>query len=219
MTGEEPAPLPRPAPRLDPVPAAGAKIVLVGPPAAGKSTIGRMLALRLGIPLVDTDAAIVQKHGPIDEIFAERGEARFREYEREQVRRALRRLLSEPGVVSLGGGAVLNPGTRAQLRHPAIKVVNIVIDADTAAARLGGSKRPLLAGDEDPVERWKALVADRADLYDSVATVTVTASSAPPTTVVNRIVDVLTGLQRAEEYAKYSEEPSDDPTARRRQHG
>lgn len=201
----EESPLPRPAPPLDPAPAAGARIVLIGPPAAGKSTIGRLLALRLGLPLYDTDAQIVTAHGPIPDIFAKRGESRFRELERAVVRRTLRRLLDEPAVVSLGGGAVLNSGTRAQLQHPAIKVVGIEIDEETAALRLGGSNRPLLAGDDDPVERWKALVEQRRPLYEGVATVTVTAAHGPPSTIVNRIVDVLTGLQRAEEYARYQE--------------
>lgn len=197
-------PVPRPAPPLDPVPAAGARIVLIGPPAAGKSTIGRLLALRLGLPFFDTDAEIVAAHGPIPEIFATRGEARFRELERAAVRRALRRLLDTPGVVSLGGGAVLNSGTRAQLRHPAVKVIGISIDEETAAVRLGGGTRPLLAGDEDPLVRWRALVAERAPLYEALSTAMVAASHGPPATVVNRIVDVLTGLQRQEEYARFS---------------
>lgn len=212
MTPGEEHPLPRPVPPLDPAPASGARIVLVGPPAAGKSTIGRLLAVRLGLPLFDTDAQIVAAHGPIPTIFADRGEPRFREIEREVVRRTLRRLLDEPAVVSLGGGAILNSGTRAQLRHPALKVVGIEIDEETALLRLGGSTRPLLAGDDDPVTRWKALVEERRPLYDAVATAQVTASHGPPSTVVNRIVDVLTGLQRAEEYARYQDMPPREDT-------
>lgn len=198
-------PLPKPVPPLVPIPAAAARIALVGPPAAGKSTIGRLLADRLGLPLTDTDAEIVSRHGPIAEIFAGRGEARFREIEREAVRRCLRRLLDRPGIVSLGGGSVLNSGTRAQLGHPLIKVVHIDIDTQTAAARLHGSHRPLLAGDEDPIERWAALQAERAPLYRSVATFTVSATNAPPSTIINRIVDVLTGMQRAEDYARFAD--------------
>lgn len=213
VTPAEEHPLPRPAPPLDPAPASGARIVLVGPPAAGKSTIGRLLAARLGLPLYDTDAQIVTAHGPIPDIFAQRGEHRFREIEREVVRRTLRRLLDEPAVVSLGGGAILNSGTRAQLRHPAIKVVGIEIDEETAAMRLGGSTRPLLAGDDDPIARWKELVDDRRPLYNAVATAHVAASHGPPSTVVNRIVDVLTGLQRAEEYARYQDTPHHEDTA------
>ena len=203
-------PVPRPAPPLNPVPAAGARIALIGPPAAGKSTIGRLLAERLDIPLRDTDARIVEQHGDIQQIFASRGEARFREIEREVVRRSLRELLDRPGVVSLGGGAILNPGTRAQLKHPAIKVITIMIDADVARVRLGGSRRPLLDDDEDPVAAWQALVEERLPLYESVSTATVSASNEPPSTVVNRVVDVLTKLQREEEYARFDQEETID---------
>ncbi|MBM7817413.1 shikimate kinase [Brevibacterium paucivorans] len=203
-------PVPRPAPPLNPVPAAGARIALIGPPAAGKSTIGRLLAERLDIPLRDTDARIVEQHGDIQQIFASRGEARFREIEREVVRRSLRELLDRPGVVSLGGGAILNPGTRAQLKHPAIKVITIMIDADVARVRLGGSRRPLLDDDADPVAAWQALVDERRPLYESVSTATVSASNEPPSTVVNRVVDVLTKLQREEEYARFDQEETID---------
>jgi len=192
------------------VPAAGARIALIGPPAAGKSTIGRLLAERLDIPLRDTDARIVEQHGDIQQIFASRGEARFREIEREVVRRSLRELLDRPGVVSLGGGAILNPGTRAQLKHPAIKVITIMIDADVARVRLGGSRRPLLDDDADPVAAWQALVEERLPLYESVSTATVSASNEPPSTVVNRVVDVLTKLQREEEYARFDQEDTID---------
>ncbi|WP_349827985.1 shikimate kinase [Brevibacterium litoralis] len=202
----EHGPTPRPVPPLSPRPASTARIVLVGPPAAGKSTIGRLVADRLDLPMEDTDQEIVRRHGPIPEIFSTRGEARFRAIEREVVRRSLRKLLDRPGVVSLGGGAVLNPGTRAQLRHPALRVVLIEIDEDTARERLHGSGRPLLAGDPDPVEAWKTLVEDRRALYEAVGSIRVSASNGPPSTVVNRIVDVLAGLQRKEEYARFSAE-------------
>ncbi|RAD02243.1 shikimate kinase, partial [Burkholderia multivorans] len=131
---------------MEPGPAAHSRIVLTGPPAAGKSTIGRLLADRLGLPLTDTDANIVDRHGVIADIFVTRGEDHFRRLEREVVRKALRRLLDRPGIVSLGGGAILNSGTRAQLLHPAIKVVHIDIDVDTVAPRLNAPHRPLLRG-------------------------------------------------------------------------
>ena len=198
-------PLPKPVPPLEPVPAAHSRIVLTGPPAAGKSTIGRLLADRLGLPLTDTDANIVDRHGVIADIFVTRGEDHFRRLEREVVRKALRRLLDRPGIVSLGGGAILNSGTRAQLLHPAIKVVHIHIDVDTVAPRLNAPHRPLLRGSGSAVENWLALVSEREPLYEQVATFRVQASNSPPSTVVNRIVDVLTGLQRAEEYAKYQQ--------------
>ncbi|MCI4012954.1 shikimate kinase [Brevibacterium sp. ZH18] len=197
-------PLPKPVPPLEPVPAAHSRIVLTGPPAAGKSTIGRLLADRLDLPLIDTDANIVDQFGVIGEIFVERGEDYFRRIEREVVRKALRRLLDRPGIVSLGGGAILNSGTRAQLLHPAIKVVHIDIDVETVSTRVNSPHRPLLRGAGTPVDNWLALVKEREPLYSQVATFRVQASNSPPSTIVNRVVDVLTGLQRAEEYAKYT---------------
>ncbi|MCQ9366894.1 shikimate kinase [Brevibacterium sp. 50QC2O2] len=205
MVPPEEGPLPRPAAPVDPLPAAGARLALIGPPTAGKSTIGRLLADRLDIPLIDTDQRIVDRYGPIQEIFTERGEARFREIEREVVRRALRGLLDGPGVVSLGGGAILNPGTRAQLKHPAIKVVNIVIDAQTALERLGGSRRPLLDDAADRLQAFERLQAERAPLYRSVATLSVSATNDPPSTIVNRIVDIVAGMQRAEDLKRYGD--------------
>src|SRR5699024_12275170 len=99
-----------------------------------------------------------------------------------------------------------------QLARPALSVAGTEIDEETALLRLGGSTRPLLAGDEDPVTRWKTLVDERRPLYDAVATTQVAASHGPPSTVVNRIVDVLTGLQRAEEYARYQDMPEHEDT-------
>ena len=72
-------------------------IVLIGPPAAGKTRIGKRLAKRLGLPFVDTDAVVVAQHGPIPGILAEHGEPYFRELERQAVAEAV----AEPGVVSL----------------------------------------------------------------------------------------------------------------------
>lgn len=213
MTPEIPgAPTPRPAPRLNPAPAESARVVLIGPPAAGKSTIGRILAERLHMPILDTDQMIVDRYGPIPDIFRDRGEAAFREIERDAVRRALRKLLDRPGVVSLGGGAVLNQGTRAQLRHPALTVVLIMIDEQTVAQRLGNPSRPLLAGDpEAAVARWRALVEERRPLYEQVADVTVHGSDSSPVTAVNRIVDRLSKDARAHEYAKYRYEGNEEP--------
>lgn len=206
-------PTPRPAPRLIATPASGSRVVLIGPPAAGKSTIGRILADRLNLPTVDTDAEIVAVHGPIPELFASKGEAAFREIERATVRRSLRRLLDAPGVVSLGGGAILNPGTRAQLQHPGITVVLITIDEETVSRRLGNPSRPLLAGDpEQALARWRALVEERTPLYERVADLTVATSQDSPGTAVNRLVDQLAKLARDHEYAKYRsrEDDTDD---------
>src|SRR5699024_6837421 len=80
----------------------------------------------------------------------------------------------------------------------------IDIDVETVRQRINAPHRPLLRGAGTAVENWQALVAEREPLYEQVATFRVQASNSPPSTVVNRVVDVLTGLQRAEEYAKYA---------------
>lgn len=84
-----------------------------------------------------------------------------------------------------------------------------MIDADVARVCLGGSRRPL-DDDADPVAAWQALVDERRPLYESVSTATVSASNEPPSTVVNRVVDVLTKLQREEEYARFDQEETND---------
>ncbi|MFT4230981.1 MAG: shikimate kinase, partial [Microbacterium sp.] len=85
-------------------PAPGPAIVLVGPMGAGKTSVGRRVAKRLGLPFTDTDKTVAAEHGPISAIFERHGEEHFRRLERDAVRRAL----AGGGVVALGGGAVLD---------------------------------------------------------------------------------------------------------------
>ena len=136
-------------------------VVVVGPPAAGKTRVAKRLGKEFGVNVIDTDAIVVSRWGPIPELFASHGEAFFREQERAAVREAL----SEPGIVALGGGAVIDPKTRDDLRDH--RVALITISADAVAPRLNNDKRPLLSGG---IDTWKALVAVRAELYESVAT-------------------------------------------------
>lgn len=138
-------------------------IALIGPPAAGKSRVGRRLAARLDRAFTDTDKLIVAEQGPISQIFAEHGEAHFRVLEREAVARALGR----GGVVSLGGGAVLDPETRRELGTAT--VVLLTIDADAVRFRIGNGKRPLITD----IDSWQRLVAERMPVYLTLATRTV----------------------------------------------
>lgn len=155
-------------------------LVLVGPMGAGKTSVGRRVARRLGVAFIDTDKRIARAHGPIPAIFAQHGEKHFRELEREAVSAAL----DEGGVVSLGGGAVTDAGTRALLRtHP---VVYLTVTPDAVAERITGSGRPLLAG-EDPLARWTEIFAQRRDLYDEVATVTFDTSRRPMQRIAEEI--------------------------------
>jgi shikimate kinase len=136
-------------------------IVLVGPMGSGKSRVGARLAASVGAPFVDTDQRIVERYGPIEEIFAREGEAYFRVIEREVVAEALR----EEAVVSLGGGAVLDADTRADLGG--LAVVRLDVSPAAVAPRISAGTRPLLAG--GGIERWTRIREERRPLYDEVA--------------------------------------------------
>jgi shikimate kinase len=135
-------------------------VVLVGPPAAGKSRVGKRVARILGVPFLDTDSTIVAVHGPIVDIFEAHGEPHFRALERHAVIEALR----QPGVVALGGGAVINADTRADLSQH--RVVLVTISENAVADRLGTGKRPLV---KDGLESWKKLVEPRWPWYHEVS--------------------------------------------------
>jgi shikimate kinase len=155
-------------------------IVLVGPMGAGKSRVGARLAASVGAPFVDTDQRIVERYGPIDEIFADEGEAHFRTIEREVVAEALR----EEAVVSLGGGAVLDADTRDDLAE--LPVVWLKVSAEAVAPRLTGGNRPLLA--EGGLDRWIRIRDERRPLYEQVAGLAIDTSRRS----VARIVDQIT---------------------------
>ncbi|MFB9646425.1 shikimate kinase [Microbacterium terregens] len=172
----------------------GSAIVLIGPMGAGKTSVGRRVARALGQTFTDTDKAIVRDHGPIPELFASFGEARFREIERTAVADALAR----GGVVALGGGAILDAATRADLA--AHRVVLLTVSPHIVAGRLHGGDRPLLA-DADPVARWQRIFAERRGLYEEAADVTFDTSSGPLAAVVADIVSWAKQTQTAEEDA------------------
>jgi shikimate kinase len=151
-------------------------IVLVGPMGAGKSTVAALLAEAYGIDARDTDTDVEAADGrSISDIFVESGEAHFRDLERTAVAAALS---SHDGVLSLGGGAVLDEGTRALLADHT--VVFLRVGLSEAVKRVGlGSSRPLLLGNIR--SRIKALLDERTPIYESVADIVVdTDQKAPP---------------------------------------
>ncbi|HVQ83743.1 MAG TPA: shikimate kinase [Mycobacterium sp.] len=166
------------------------KAVLVGLPGSGKSTIGRRLSKALGVGLLDTDVAIEQRTGrSIADIFATDGEQEFRRIEEEVVRAAL---AEHDGVVSLGGGAVTRPGVCEALAGHT--VIYLEISAREGVRRTGGNAvRPLLAaGNEaEKYSKYKALMAKRAPLYRSVATIRVDTNRRNPGAVVRQILSRL----------------------------
>jgi len=156
-------------------------VVLIGPMGAGKTSIGRKVARSLGRPFYDSDIAVVREHGAIADIFARGGEESFRAYERAAVVEGLRR----GGIVSLGGGAVLDARTRADLAHH--RVVLLTVDPRTVAGRIRDTTRPLLSGGDDAVERWKALYEARRGIYEELADLRVDTSSGPIGGIVERV--------------------------------
>jgi shikimate kinase len=156
-------------------------LVLVGPMGAGKTSIGRRVAKALGVSFTDTDAVLARANGPIPQIFAEYGEEHFRRLEREAVASAL----AAGGVVSLGGGAILDAQTRARLAEH--RVILLTVQPRVVAARLRDESRPLLSGG-DAMARWKDIYAARRPLYEEVADATFDTSTGPLNLTVQAIV-------------------------------
>ncbi|CAM5327974.1 Multifunctional fusion protein OS=Streptomyces tendae OX=1932 GN=aroK PE=3 SV=1 [Streptomyces tendae] len=161
-------------------------IVLVGPMGVGKSTVGRLLAERLGTGYRDTDEDIVTAQGrTIAEIFVDEGEAAFRALEKEAVRSALG---EHDGVLALGGGAVLDADTRALLAGQ--RVVYLSMDVEEAVKRTGlNTARPLLA--VNPRKQWRELMEARRHLYEEVATAVVTTDGRTPEEVTQVALDAV----------------------------
>jgi shikimate kinase len=158
-------------------------VVLVGVMGAGKTTIGQLLAERLGKPLRDTDDDIVEQAGkPISDIFVDDGEEHFRALERAAVAKALN---EHVGILALGGGAILAPETRALLKGH--HVVYLEVGLADAASRVGfGVGRPLLA--INPRATLKHLLDQRRPLYDEVATTTVATDGRTPDDIADEIL-------------------------------
>lgn len=161
-------------------------LVLVGAPGAGKSTVGRLVAERLGVAFRDTDRDVERTTGKrIAEVFIDDGEEHFRALEEAAVALALE---EHDGVLSLGGGAVLSAQTRARLvGHP---VVLLEVDLASASGRVGlNRERPVLA--LNPRATLKTLLEQRLPLYLEVATRAVPTSGR---TIVEVVGDVVEGL-------------------------
>jgi len=154
------------------------RVVLIGAPGAGKTTIGRSVAARLGVGFRDTDTDVAAAAGkPIAQIFVDDGEPAFRALEVQAVTAALR---SHPGVLALGGGAVLAPTIRDALRGH--RVIFLDVSLATAARRVGLNRdRPLLLG--NPRATLKRLLDERRPIYSSLATAVVRAEGRVPEVV------------------------------------
>ena len=156
--------------------------VIVGPMGAGKSTVGALLAEALGVRARDTDADVERIEGrSISDIFVDSGEQHFRVLEKAAVADAL---ASHDGVLSLGGGAVLDPDTQALLAGH--RVVFLRVGLSEAVKRVGlGTGRPLLLGNVRA--RIKAVLDERAPVYESLADITVDTDGRTPAEIADEV--------------------------------
>ncbi|MFJ7269240.1 shikimate kinase [Streptomyces sp. NPDC099050] len=153
---------------------------------SGKSTVGELIAQRLGVSYRDTDADIVAAQGrEISDIFIDEGEPHFRELEREAVAAAV---AGHEGVLALGGGAVLDETTRELLAG--LPVAYLSMDVEEAVKRVGlGAARPLLA--VNPRRQWRELMEARRPLYTEVARVVVATDARTPEEVAQAVLEAL----------------------------
>ncbi|WP_112238055.1 shikimate kinase [Kribbella monticola] len=164
----------------------GPVVVLVGPPGSGKSTIAKLLAAKLGKTHRDTDTDVETEAGkPISDIFVDSGEAAFRELERAAIVAAL---TDDDAVLSLGGGAVLDADTRADLAGHNVVFLNVTVGE--AAKRVGlGVARPLLLGNVRT--QLRNLLEARRPYYEEVAKLTVDTDNRTPTEIADEILEQL----------------------------
>lgn len=164
------------------------KIVLIGPPGAGKSSIGKALAKELNLNFIDSDSEIEKiSHKRISEIFIEDGEPAFRLLEVDVVRKVL---ADFEGVISLGGGAPINKEIQEVLQDANYPVVFIDVSIAQAAIRIGFNKdRPLLL--VNPRQQWISLMNDRRPIYEKLASQTISSDNQKPHEVAKQISDKL----------------------------
>jgi shikimate kinase len=167
-------------------------IVLIGPPGAGKTTVGTVLAGLLGVSFTDTDAIIEAVAGkPVSDIFVQDGESEFRRLERDAVAVALS---GSDGVIGLGGGAVLDPQTQGRLAGQ--RVVYLETGFAELAKRVGlDVPRPLLIG-TNPRGQLKALLEARLPVYEKLAWLTVSTDGRDPQQVAEEIAGAVSGEHR-----------------------
>jgi shikimate kinase len=156
--------------------------ILIGPPGAGKTTVGALVAALLGLDFVDADQVIEQAAGkPVSDIFVQDGEEAFRALERAT---AARLIGSHRGVLALGGGAILDPGTRDLLAGQ--RVIYLETGFTSAVHRTGlDAPRPLLLG--NPRARMKTLLEERLPVYASLAWITVPTDDREPEDIAGEI--------------------------------
>jgi shikimate kinase len=160
-------------------------IVLMGPPGAGKSTVGKFLAREIGCRLIDTDRLIEERQGrSISEIFLNEGESGFRKIEKEIV---LVVLNEQDCIFALGGGSILDGEIQSRLKSMD-EVIFLNVSISNAAPRVGFNKeRPLLMG--NPRKQWLQLMEQRRGIYEMLAKRTISTDNRKALEVAREIVE------------------------------
>jgi shikimate kinase len=162
-------------------------IILIGPPGAGKTSVGKALAKKLSLNFLDSDKVVEEKSGKsIPEIFITDGEPAFREMEKAVVMDLIE---NQDGVIALGGGSVMDLEVSKRLL-PMANVVFLDVSISNAAPRVGFNRdRPLLLG--NPRQQWIALMEKRRSTYEALAKARVSTDNKKPVEVVEEIVKEL----------------------------
>lgn len=162
-------------------------IVLVGFMGSGKTWVGKLIAERTGMPLLDMDALIVERAGKsINEIFADDGEPHFRKLERELVQELAQ---TEGNIISTGGGIVLNPDNITDFEKTGL-VISLLVDAESVLERVrNDDSRPLLAGDKE--KAIVELLESRKEIYENIThKINTSGRSFPPVQTAEEIIDL-----------------------------
>jgi shikimate kinase len=168
-----------------------AGVVLVGPPTAGKTSIGALLARELGVPFADTDALVAKAaHKPVGDVFVDDGEQVFREFERGAVARGLESFGPGGGVLALGSGAVLDPDVRRMLTGRLV----VYLEAGFATvAKRTGMDRPRVVIPGNPRGMLRAMLEERRPVYAELASITVSTDDMAPQEVAADLAKRLRG--------------------------
>ncbi|MEY3181186.1 MAG: hypothetical protein RL583_346 [Actinomycetota bacterium] len=164
------------------------RLILIGPPGCGKSTVGAALAQKLIIDFIDTDVAIEASYGQkISDIFVDKGEEFFRDLEFKVLDQSL---MKEDCVLSLGGGAPIAQRAQEILKTAKAPIFFLDVSLAVAAPRVGFNRdRPLLLG--NPRAQWQSLAETRRPIYESLASFVIKVDAMSVEEVVDAIVSKL----------------------------
>lgn len=162
-------------------------IVLVGMRGSGKSTVGKLLAEKLGKTFVETDALIVQKAGKsIPEIVSEKGWDYFRDLESEAIREVSR---GDNEVISTGGGAILRPENVAALKRNGM-LVYLRASLETLRIRIAGNTdRPSLTGTKNAIDEMEEILLKRSPIYESTADIVIDTDTIDPESIATIVIE------------------------------